>query len=135
MSEASQSGVVRKGWAYWTGWVLSVAPCLLLIFSGIMKLVQPAGMAEQVAPLGWKLETLFVIGVVELACTALYLIPFTSIFGAILLTGYLGGAIATHVRIGQGPDEFGMIVVIGVILWLGLFLREPRLRVLIPFRR
>lgn len=118
--------------AHWTGWVLSILPSLLLAFSGSMKLIQPAGMAESVEKMGWSMEVMFSIGIVELACTVLYLVPVTSILGGILLTGYLGGAIATHVRINE---SFVPGVVIGVILWLGLFLREPRLRVLIPFKR
>lgn len=117
--------------SYWTGWVLSILPSLLLAFSGSMKLIQPAGMAEPVGKMGWTMEVMFYIGIVELVCTVLYLIPVTSILGAILLTGYMGGAIATHVRLNE---PFVPGVVIGVILWLGLFLREPRLRVLIPFR-
>lgn len=127
----SNSPPASKG-LYRTGWVLSLLPSLLLTFSGIMKLVQPGGMSEAVEKMGWSMEVMFSVGIVELACTALYLVPATSILGAILLTGYMGGAIATHVRI-QEPFIPG--VVIGVILWLGLFLREPRLRALIPFRR
>ena len=127
----SNSPAVPKS-QYRTGWILSLLPSMLLTFSGIMKLVQPEGMAKEVEKLGWSMETLFYIGIVELACTALYLLPLTSILGAILLTGYMGGAIATHVRI---HDPYGIVVSTGVILWLGLFFREPRLRVLIPFRR
>jgi len=127
----SNSPVVSKT-QFWTGWILSLLPSLLLTFSGIMKLVQPEGMAKEVEKLGWSMETLFYIGIVELVCTVLYLLPPTSILGAILLTGYLGGAIATHVRI---HDPYGIVVSTGVVLWLGLFQREPRLRVLIPFRR
>ncbi len=78
---------------------------------------------------------MFIIGIVELACMILYLIPVTSILGAILLAGYLGGAVATHVKMGDGPDGFGPALILGVLLWLGLFLREPRLRTLIPFKR
>jgi len=127
----SNSPPVSKG-LYRTGWVLSLLPSLLLTFSGIMKLVQPGGMSESVVKMGWSMEVMFSVGIVELACTALYLVPATSILGAILLTGYMGGAIATHVRI---HEPFIPGIVIGVLLWLGLFLREPRLRVLIPFRR
>jgi hypothetical protein len=84
--------------------------------------------------LGWPEHVGIVIGILELTCTILYAIPATSILGAILLTGYLGGAIATHYRIGETPN-IATITVMGVIIWLGLFLREPRLRTLIPLRR
>ncbi|MCA9092790.1 MAG: DoxX family protein [Planctomycetaceae bacterium] len=127
----SNSPVVSKT-QYRTGWVLSLLPSLLLTISGVMKIVQPEGMAKG-DNFGWSMELLFYIGIVELACTVLYLFPPTSILGAILLTGYLGGAAATHFRLN---DPLGFVaVLIGVVLWLGLFLREPRLRVLIPFRR
>lgn len=73
-----------------------------------------------------------VLGVTELLCAVLYAIPQTSVLGAILLTGYMGGAIATHARIGEG---FIPQIIIGVLVWLGLFLRDARLRALIPIRR
>jgi hypothetical protein len=75
------------------------------------------------------------LGVVELACTVLYLIPQTSVLGAILLTGYLGGATATHVRVGEYSQALMGAIPFGVLLWLGLYLREPRLRVLTPWRK
>ncbi|MCA9097902.1 MAG: DoxX family protein [Planctomycetaceae bacterium] len=128
----SNSPVVSKT-QYRTGWILCLLPSLLLTISGVMKLVQPEGMAKDVEKLGWSIEPMLYIGIVELACTVLYLFPPTSILGAILLTGYLGGATATHLRLND-PSGF-VAVLIGVVLWLGLFLREPRLRVLIPFRR
>ncbi len=127
----SNSPVVSKT-QYRTGWILSLLPSLLLTISGVMKIVQPDGMAKG-DNFGWSMELLFSIGIVELACTVLYLFPPTSILGAILLTGYLGGAAATHFRLND-PAGF-VAVLIGVVLWLGLFFREPRLRVLIPFRR
>jgi len=115
----------------WTGRILSALPTLLLCFSGVMKLIQPAGFAEQAAPMGYTANVLFWVGIVELICTLLYVIPQTAVFGAILLAAYLGGATATHVRVG---DVFVMPVLVGVMLWAGLYLREPRLRVLLPLR-
>ena len=115
----------------WTGRILSALPALLLCFSGVMKLIQPAGFAEQAAPMGYTANVLFWIGIVELVCTLLYVIPQTAVFGAILLAAYLGGATATHVRVG---DVFIMPVLVGVLVWAGLYLREPRLRALLPLR-
>jgi hypothetical protein len=90
---------------------------------------------EAMAHLGWSLSLLPVLGIVLLVCTALYVIPITSVLGAILLTGYLGGAVATHLR--GGDPLFSHVLFptyLGVLLWGGLYLREPRLRALIPLR-
>src|SRR5438105_3996044 len=85
--------------AYWAGWILSAIPVLLLLVSGVMKLLKPQAVVEGVQALGWREEYALGLGILELSCVAVYLIPRTSVLGAILLTGYLGGAIATHVRI------------------------------------
>jgi len=114
------------------GWILSALPSALLLFSAAGKFMKPKEVIEGFAHLGWPDRLALHLGIVELACTLLYLFPRTAVLGAILLTGYLGGATATHVRIGEPPY---LIVLIGVVLWLGLFLREPRLRMLIPLRR
>lgn len=120
-------------WMHWVGWVLTVLPAALLTFSGVMKLVNPPGMAEQMEKtVGWSGDLAFGLGIVELGCTLLYLIPRTTVLGAILLTGYMGGAIATHVRVG---DPVYLHCVIGVVIWLGVYLRDARLRELIPWRR
>ena len=115
----------------WAGRIASAVPILMLLFSGIMKMVKPALVVEEFARLGYSESAALGIGVLELGCTAVYLIPRTSVLGAILLTGYLGGATATHVRIG---DPFFGPVVVGALVWLGLFLRDERLRELIPLR-
>ena len=115
----------------WVGWILTVLPSLLFIFSGVGKLMKPPELAEGFEHLGWPLNLALALGIVELASTLLYLIPQTAVLGAILLTGYMGGAIATHVRIGEG---IVMHVVIGVVVWLGIYLRDARLRQLIPLR-
>lgn len=116
----------------WIGRVLSALPVLLLLFSGAMKLIKPPGFAEGMAQMSLPAHLATPLALVELTCTALYLIPRTAVLGAILLTGYMGGAICTHVRIG---DPFIVQVLVGVLLWLGLYFREPRLRELIPLRR
>jgi len=114
------------------GWVLGGLPCALLSFSAAMKFIQPDGMEKNMEQMGWPIKYAIALGVVELASTLIYLFPRTAMLGAILLTGYMGGAIATHARIGE---PFVVQVLVGVLLWLGLFLREPRLRVLTPWRR
>lgn len=115
----------------WAGRIFSALPVLMLLASGVMKIVKPAPVLQEFARLGYSESVLMAIGILELACTAVYVIPRTSILGAILLTGYLGGATATHVRVG---DPFIPPVVFGVLLWAGLYLRDERLRALIPLR-
>jgi DoxX-like family len=118
--------------AFWTGYTMSALPVLLLLFSGVMKLMKPPAVAEGFVLLGYPESLALSLGVVELACTVAYVIPQTSVLGAILLTGYLGGATATNVRVG---DSFIMPVLVGVFVWGGLFLRDQRLRALLPLRR
>ena len=111
---------------------MSILPALLLTFSAAMKFVSPAGMAEGFTHLGWPVGFAVLLGVLEFGSTLLYVIPRTSILGAILLTGYMGGAIATHVRIGEPVYTH---VLLGILIWGGLYLREPRLRALMPLIR
>jgi len=115
----------------WAGYVMSALPVLMLLFSGILKLVKPASVAEGFTHLGYDDNLALGLGLVELLSTLLYVIPRTTVLGAILLTGYLGGATATHLRIGE---PFHMAVLLGVLLWGGLYLRDERLRQLIPLR-
>jgi uncharacterized membrane protein YphA (DoxX/SURF4 family) len=115
----------------WAGYIVSVLPALALIMSGAMKFTNSPQLIEGFKSLGWPDRLAIALGILELTCTVLYLIPQTSVLGAILLTGYLGGAIATHVRIGE---LFIVQALLGVAVWLGLYLRDPRLRALIPFR-
>jgi hypothetical protein len=128
-SEARQEPISKA--TLWTGWIVSVLPVLMLAMSGIMKLAKPAQVVEGFTHLGWPESLALALAAVELGSTLIYLIPQTAVLGAILLTGYLGGAIAAHVRIGEG---FVVPVILGVLVWLGLYLREPRLRALIPLR-
>jgi hypothetical protein len=116
---------------YWAGWVVSILPVLMLLFSATMKFLQPAEMLEGLEKMGWKQDVMIALGIVEVACTIIYLIPKTSVLGAILLTGYLGGATATHVRIG---DPFIFPILLGVLVWLGIYLRCGRLRAILPIR-
>jgi len=118
--------------ALWTGRIMSALPVLMLLFSGVMKFIPSPQLEEGFKHLELPVSMAFGLGVLELACTVVYLIPRTAVLGAILLTGYLGGAILTHLRVG---DVYGMQAVLGVLLWGGLYLRDPRLRALIPFVR
>lgn len=116
----------------WAGYVMSALPVLMLLFSAAMKFARPAPVVEGFAHLGYPESLALPLGLIELTCTILYVFPRTAVLGAILLTGYLGGAVATHVRIGE---PFIMPAVLGVLVWGGLFLRDPRIRALIPLYR
>lgn len=121
--------------ALWTGRVLSgLATAFLLFDAGVKLLVVPEAV-ESTAQLGWQASTLFTLGVIQLACSALYLVPRTAVLGALLWTGYLGGAIATHLRVDNPLFSHTLFpVYVALLLWGGLWLREPRLRALIPLR-
>jgi uncharacterized membrane protein YphA (DoxX/SURF4 family) len=130
MNPDGQSTNVSK-WMFWTGIVVSAFPIAMLLFSGVMKLMKPPPLVEEFARLGYDENLAIAIGVLEIACTVVYAFPQTTVLGAILLTGYLGGATATHVRIG---DPFWPPILGGVLVWLGLYLRDTRLRALVPWR-
>jgi hypothetical protein len=127
---AIERGAQNKA-LFWAGWVISLLPVAMLLMSATMKFTKPAPVIQGFTHLGWPEDLALALGIVELASTIIYLIPKTSVLGAILITGYLGGAIATHVRIGEA---FIMPVLLGVAAWLGLYLRDARLRQLIPLR-
>jgi len=118
----------------WAGRIMSALPALFLLVDGAMKLVKPEVVVKATVELGYAEYVIVPLGIVLLTCTILYMIPRTAVLGAILLTGYLGGAVATHVRAGQGPFEILFPVVFGALLWGGLLLREERLRTLFPIR-
>lgn len=130
MDPESNGATASKGMR-WTSYVLSTLPVLLLLFSAFGKFFKPEGMEENIAHLGWRMDQMTALGILEVACIVIYIIPRTAVFGAILLTAYLGGATATHVRIG---DPFFIPVIVGIFLWLGLYLRDSRLRALVPLR-
>jgi hypothetical protein len=134
MQSATQPAPVPKA-MLWAGCVMSALPALFLFVDGIMKLMKPAIVVETTTvQLGYPESVILGLGIVLLACTALYAIPRTAALGAILLTGYLGGAVATHVRVEDGPFPALFPVIMGALLWGGLFLRDRRLRDLIPLR-
>lgn len=118
----------------WTGRIMSLLPALFLVFDAAMKLVKPEPVVKATVELGYPESMLVGLGIVLLGCTILYLIPRTAVLGAILLTGYLGGAVATHVRAEHGLFSTAFPVVFGALLWGGLVLRDGRLGSLIFWR-
>ena len=111
---------------------MSALPVAMLLFSAVGKLSGAAAVTQGFEHLGWPVALAFALGVLELVCTVIYATPRTAVLGAILVTGYLGGAIATHVRIGEA---FIPQAIFGIFVWGGLYLRDPRLRALIPLYR
>jgi hypothetical protein len=131
----ARSAPLSKG-RLWTGRIMSGLPALFLLIDAVGKLLRPAPVVETTVQLGYPESVLLGLGIVLLTCTILYLIPRTAVLGAILLTGYLGGAIATHVRVGSPLFSHILFpVYLTVLIWGGLFLRDERLRALIPLRR
>ncbi|MGH9509249.1 MAG: DoxX family protein [Terriglobales bacterium] len=117
----------------WAGRILSALPVLMLLSSASMKFARPPMVIEQfVGKFGYPESLLFTLGVLELSCAVLYVIPRTAILGAVLLTGYLGGAIATHVRVSDAG--FVTPLALGACIWTGVWLRDQRLRTLLPLR-
>jgi hypothetical protein len=127
----NETNAVSKG-ARWTGYIMSALPVLVLLASAVAKLAQPPSVVQGFQKFGIPTELIFKLGILEIACTAIYLIPRTAVLGAILLTGYLGGAVLTTVRVGD-PSYFAPAL-LGVLLWGGLFMRDRRVRGLIPLR-
>jgi hypothetical protein len=116
-------------------YVLTGLVAAFLTFDTVMKLLQLAPAVEGTTELGYPAGTVVVIGAIELVCLVLYLVPRTSVLGALVLTGYLGGAIATHVRVGSPlPTHTLFPIYVALMVWGGLYLRESRLRELLPFR-
>jgi hypothetical protein len=120
-----------SGKIVWVGRVISGLVSLLFAMSAFMKLKGGAEVMQGMAHLGLPESLIMPLAIVEISCVAIYAIPATSVLGAILLTEYIGGAICTHLRVG---DPFFMQIAIGIFIWLGLYLRENRLKALIPLR-
>ena len=123
--------MAESGTIAWVGRVISVLPSLVFAISAFMKLKGGAEVTEGMAHLGLPEPLIVPLAILEISCVVIYLIPATAVLGAILLTGYIGGAICTHLRVG---DPFFLQIGIGISVWLGLYLRESRLKELIPLR-
>lgn len=124
--------VAAGGKIVWAGRVISILVSLLFLMSAVMKLMRPPEVMQGMAHLGLPTSMIMPLAILEISCVVIYLIPPASVLGAILLTGYVGGTIVTHWRVG---DPFYGNIVIGLLIWLALYLRENRLKELIPLRR
>ena len=122
--------------ALWTGRVMSAFVVIALVADGIIQLFVPAQIASMLQETGFAMDVTRVMGPIVLACAILYAIPATAVLGAILVTGYLGGAICAHVRIGElgSPPEI-ISLVLGALTWGGLYARNPRIRAILPLIR
>jgi DoxX-like family len=119
-----------------TGWTISGLIAAFVLFDSLIKFAKPAAVVEAFARTGWPIELAATIGAILLTCTVLYLIPRTSVLGAILLTGYLGGAVATNLRLQNPLFTYTLFpVYFGVLTWIALWLREARLRTVFPLLR
>jgi DoxX-like family len=125
---------LSKG-AVWTGRILTALIVVFLLFDGIIKFMMIQPVIDTFGQLGWPVKHAYLIGAIDVACAILLAIPRTAMLGGVLLTGLLGGAIATHLRIDSplvSHTLFG--VYMGLIAWTGLYLRDPRVRALLPLR-
>lgn len=132
----STSLTPARHWRFWLGWILSGLFIVFMLFDGGIKLVPLQPVIDTMTELGYPVEHARLLGVLSLAGTLLYVIPRTSILGAVLLTAYLGGAVSAHIRIGSplfSHDLFG--VYMGLFAWGGLWLRNARLRAIFPIIR
>jgi hypothetical protein len=129
-----ETAPVSKG-SLWTGHILSILSILFFLMDAVMKLLKPAFVVDATVKLGYQESVIQGLGIALLTCTILYAIPGTSVLGAILLTGYLGGAVASNLRVGSPLFSNVLFpVYFALVLWGGLYLRDKRLRALIPLR-
>ena len=133
-SHAKSTPVSNK--RLWAGRIISALPVLFLLFDSVIHIIVPAPVVEAFAQLGYARSLSLPLGIIELICVILYVIPRTSVLGAVLLTGYLGGAVATNLRVGLGLFSHVLFpVYVGVLLWGGLYLRDRELRAIFPVKR
>jgi len=123
-----------RPWMQWAGWVLSLWPAFVVVSSATWKLTRSPFYVVEFTRIGWPESALTLLALLQLGSLVLYLIPPTAVLGAVLLTGYLGGAIATYVRMGE-PYPVLVPLSTSLIAWAGIYLREERLRALLPLRR
>jgi hypothetical protein len=121
-------------WLLWIGWIVSLWPVFVVLSSATWKLTRNPWYVMEFTRIGWPQSALTLLACLQLGCILLFIFPPTAVLGAILLTGYLGGAIATYVRIGE-PYPVLVPLSTSMIAWLGIFLRDERLRALVPIRR
>jgi hypothetical protein len=136
MSSAAQVQAPTSKKVLWAGRIMSGLAVLFLLFDSSLKLVNSEPAIKGTVELGYAPALIVPLGLLLLICTLLYVVPSTSVLGAILLTGYLGGAVASQVRVGHPLFGFVLFpVYLGILLWGGLYCREGRIRALIPLRR
>lgn len=123
-----------RSWLVWIGWIVSLWPVLVVGMSAHWKLSRNPGYVAEFARIGWPASKLTLLACLQLGCVVLFLIPPTAVLGAVLLTGYLGGAVAAYTRIGE-PYPVLVPLSTSMIAWLGIWLRDERLRALLPLRR
>jgi len=134
LHQAPETITVRR--ALWAGRILSALVVVALVADGAIQLFAPAQITSMLRETGFAMHLTRVVGPIILACAILYAIPATAVLGAILVTGFLGGAICAHVRIGElgSPPEL-ISLLLGAMTWGGLYLRDPRIRALLPLIR
>ena len=133
MSTATQMAPASKG-SLWTGYVLSAIIVVLLLMGVVMNLTRNPQAVEGTRKMGYPENTMTLMAVMTLVCLVFYVIPRTAVLGAILLTGYFGGAVATHIRAGEGLNAGNPAMLVCTVVWVAIYLREPRLRALVPLR-
>ena len=134
LRQASETMTLDR--ALWAGRIMSVVVVIALVADGAIQLCAPAQIASMLQETGFAMDLTRVVGPIILACAILYAIPATSVLGAILVTGFLGGAICAHVRIGElGSQPEIISLLLGVMTWGGLFARDPRIRAILPLIR
>ncbi|TGV14542.1 DoxX family protein [Mesorhizobium sp. M8A.F.Ca.ET.173.01.1.1] len=131
LHQAPETITLRR--ALWAGRIMSAFVVIALVADGTLQLFAPAWIASSLQETGFAMELTRVLGPIILACAILYAIPATAVLGAILVTGFLGGAICAHVRIGElgSPPEV-ISLLLGAMTWGGLYLRDPRIRAILP---
>jgi len=132
-SPAVSAATPTKPWMIWTGRVLSAIPVLLFVVGGSFSFKPSPQMLEGMGKFGWQESSLPLIATLEICCAVLYIIPRTAVLGAILMTAYLGGAVATHLRVGDPMYPFAILM--AIFVWGGLYGRDARIRELIPLTR
>jgi len=130
-----QNGSTTSKAGLWTGWIITILCTLFMLMDAVMKIIKEKHSLDGCAQIGWPVELIQPIGIILLICTILYIVPRTSILGAILLTGYLGGAVSVMARAQAYHHPYLFPVIIGVLVWAGLYFRDASLRRMIPIRR
>ncbi len=130
---SSETTTANPKWMTRVGWIMTVLPAGMFIVFGMMGVINPKMSSEGLVQFGYPENVAVPLAIIQIVCGLTYVIPQTSVLGAILYTGYLGGAVATHVR--AADNQWFMAVIFGVVVWGALFLRDARIRALIPIRK